>query len=102
MTVDELKATVKKTVVSVMGAPIEAEAINDSASYKDDLGLDSLAILEIAVELDRVFEIEVPEEELASILTIQDTVEVIQKYCALKEHRVEVATTCDDGLLSPA
>jgi len=100
MTADDVRMTVKKSVVSVMGTPIDATTIPDAASYKEDLGLDSLAILEIAVEVERVFEIEVPEEELAEIRTIEDTVAVVQKYRAMKEKGAAVQS-CNDGLLSP-
>lgn len=102
MTIDEIRATVKRTVVSVLGASIDARSIQDSASYKEDLGLDSLSILEIAVEVERVFEIEVPEEELEHVITIDDTVRLVQNYRAIKEQCVELVKTCDDGLLSPA
>lgn len=101
MTIDEITSAVKKTVISVLGAPVDAHSIQTSASYKEDLGLDSLAILEIAVEVERVFEIEVPEEELEQVVTIGDTVALVGRYLDMKE-KVELVKACDDGLLSPA
>ena len=65
-------------------ANIDAAQIADNASYKDDLGLDSLTMLEISVDLDSEFDLEIPEEELANIHTIQDSVNLVQKYLAEK------------------
>jgi acyl carrier protein len=65
-------------------ANIDAAKIADNASYKDDLGLDSLTMLEISVDLDSEFDLEIPEEELANIRTIQDSVGLVQKYLAEK------------------
>ena len=46
----------------------------------EDLGLDSLTILEITVDVDNEFDLELPEEELAELRTVQDSVELVQKY----------------------
>ncbi len=76
-----ITAKVKQTINAITG--IEIEGISDSASYKDDLGLDSLAILEIAIDLEKEFGLTFENEELAKIQTIQDTVNlIIQRTCA--------------------
>ena len=102
MTSEDIKSAVKRAIVSVTGSVRDPGSISDSASYVQDLGLDSLAILEIAVEMEREFEIRVPEEELSSIQTIEDTVRVVLKYRAAAQPQADVVPTCADGLLSPA
>ena len=77
MNIEEIKATVKKSIAKVTAIP--AEKILDSASYVDDLGLDSLSILEIAVDVETHFKFQASDEELASIRTVADTVELVRK-----------------------
>jgi acyl carrier protein len=54
-------------------------AISDTASYETDLGLDSLSILEISVELENQFKFHASDEELSSIHTVQDAVDLVTK-----------------------
>ena len=81
MSADEIRNKIKKSISSI--TYIDAEKIGDFASYKDDLAIDSLSILEIVVDVEYQFQIKVPEEELSAIRTISDTVNTVQKYlCA--------------------
>jgi acyl carrier protein len=76
----DITTKVKEIINAVAG--IEIESIVDSASYKDDLGLDSLAILEIEIDLEKEFGFASEDEELAKIQTVQDTVNlIIQRTC---------------------
>jgi acyl carrier protein len=59
---------------------IDVSEIQDNSSYVDDLGLDSLSILEIVVDVEAQFDIDAPEEELKAIRTIDDTVGLVQQY----------------------
>jgi acyl carrier protein len=58
---------------------INPEDIADTASFKDDLGLDSLVLLEIAVEIEMQFGLEVNEEDLKQLQTVQDAVAFVQQ-----------------------
>jgi len=81
MEIDDIRKTIKACIANVTS--ISPEAIDDDASYADDLALDSLSILETVVEVEYRFKIKVPEEELAAIRTVTDTVLTVQKYlCA--------------------
>jgi acyl carrier protein len=77
MDTEDIKAAIKQSISGVTG--IAAEAISDSAAYQDDLGLDSLAILEIAVDVETRFKFQATDEELSSIRTIEDTVQLVRK-----------------------
>jgi acyl carrier protein len=70
-----IAAKVKQTINAITG--IEMEGIADAAAYKDDLGLDSLAILEIAIDLEKEFGLNLENEELAKIQTVQDSINLI-------------------------
>ena len=77
MDTEDIKATIKQSISRVTG--IAAETISDSAAYADDLGLDSLSILEIAVDVETKFKFQATDEELTSIRTVEDTVELVRK-----------------------
>jgi acyl carrier protein len=69
---------IKEIIGKVIGC--SPEGISDSATFVDDLGLDSLAILEIAVDVENAFKIRVTDEELQSIRSIQDSVALILRH----------------------
>jgi acyl carrier protein len=48
------------------------------ASFIDDLGADSLDLVELIMEMEEVFGIEIADEELEKILTIKDVVDFIK------------------------
>lgn len=77
MDAEALKAKIKEAINQVTG--ISLDQIHDSASYATDLGLDSLAILEIAVSVESEFKFQATEEELASIKTVEDTVALVKR-----------------------
>jgi acyl carrier protein len=69
---------IKEIIGKVTGC--SPEGISDSATFVDDLGLDSLAILEIAVDVENAFKIRATDEELQSIRSIQDSVALILRH----------------------
>ena len=78
--VDEIRNTIRDSVNRITGvAPAD---INDSSSYREDLGLDSLSALEVMVDIEYAFKIKVPEERIQAIQTVQDTIAVVQEYLA--------------------
>lgn len=77
MDAEAIKGKIKEAINRVTG--ISIEQIHDSASYDTDLGLDSLAILEVAVSVESEFKFQATEEELASIKTVEDTVALVKK-----------------------
>jgi acyl carrier protein len=77
METESIKATIKQSISRVTG--IAADTISDSASYEDDLGLDSLSVHEIAVEVESYFKFQASDEELTSIRTVEDTAELVRK-----------------------
>ena len=80
MSTDEIREAVKHSVATI--ANLDVREIGDDASYKEDLQLDSLTILEIAVDAEYKFQVNLSEDDLASISTVADTVRVVQQYLA--------------------
>lgn len=82
MTTEDIRAQIKQSISTVTG--IDVADIPDSAAYRDDLGLDSLSILEVAINVEFHYKVEVPEEELKEIRNIDDTITVIQRHLESK------------------
>jgi len=77
MDIELIRAKVKQSINQVTG--IDAVTISDTASYLDDLGLDSLSILEIAVNVEEHFKFHATDDELTAIRTVEDTVELVRR-----------------------
>ena len=67
---------VKKIVVEHLG--IEENKVNDSASFIDDLGADSLDTVELVMAFEEEFEIEIPDDAAEKIQTIKDAIDFIE------------------------
>lgn len=70
--------TVKVKAIIANVANLDPAEIADDASFVDDLGLDSLSLLEIGVDVDYEFRLGVPEEELQKLRTVADTVDLVE------------------------
>jgi len=58
-------------------AGISASGVEADKSLVDDLGIDSLSMVEIAFTLQRGVDAEIPDEDLAAITTVQDLVNLV-------------------------
>ena len=67
---------VKKIVVEHLG--IDEDKVNDSASFIDDLGADSLDTVELVMAFEEEFEIEIPDDAAEKIQTIKDAIDFIE------------------------
>ena len=67
---------VKSVIVDQLGADESAVTLN--ASFVDDLGPDSLDIVELIMGLETEFDIEIPDEEAEKIRTVGDAVNYIK------------------------
>jgi acyl carrier protein len=71
---------VKKTVTEQLG--VESEKVTPKASFIDDLGADSLDLVELVMAFEEEFDIEIPDEAAEKILTVQDAVDYINNQVA--------------------
>ncbi len=68
---------VKKLIVEQLG--VEEDDIAMESSFIDDLGADSLDIVELIMALEEEFNLEIPDNEAEKITTVGDAVEYNQK-----------------------
>ena len=73
-----IRDTIRQSVARITGIP--PDQISDTASYTDDLGLDSLSLLEIAVDAEMSLHVKIPDERLAELRTVDETVRVVLEY----------------------
>ena len=68
---------VKKIVVEHLG--VEAERVTEDASFIDDLGADSLDIVELVMAFEEEFGVEIPDDAAEDIATVKDAIAYIEK-----------------------
>jgi acyl carrier protein len=67
---------VREIVAEQLGKDVNEVTVN--ASFIDDLGADSLDIVELVMKMEEEFGIEIPDEEAEKIKTVNDVVEYIK------------------------
>ena len=67
---------VKDVIVEQLG--VDEKAILEEASFIDDLGADSLDIVELIMALEEEFDLEIPDTDAEKIATVGDVVEYIK------------------------
>lgn len=71
-------AKVQDVVVDQLG--VDKEQVTLEASFVDDLGADSLDIVELIMGLETEFDIEIPDEDAEKISTVGDAVNYIKEH----------------------
>lgn len=66
---------IKKVVAEQTG--MDAGEVQMSSGFKEDLGIDSIDIIEIIMELEEVFAVEIPTEDLENMEKVEDIVNYI-------------------------
>ena len=66
---------VKHLIAENLG--INLEEVRNDADLMEDLGADSMDITELAMAMEKEFDIELPDEDLEEISTVQDCIELI-------------------------
>jgi acyl carrier protein len=72
----EICQRIKLIISNVTSIP--AEEISDEASFRDDLDLDSLSVLEISVDTDYAFQLGLPEEDWQTVESLPQAVALVR------------------------
>ena len=67
---------VKKIVAEKLGVP--EEKVTESAAFVNDLGADSLDVVEFVMEVEKEFDITIPDDAAAKLVTVGDAVKYIE------------------------
>ncbi len=67
---------VKQIIVEQLG--VDENQVDPSASFVDDLGADSLDIVELVMAFEEAFDLDIPDEEAEKIKTVKDAVDYIE------------------------
>lgn len=76
----EIRTQIKSIIGKVSG--LDPARIGDNDKLRDDLNLDSLSLLEIGVDVDMAFKLELPDERYKEIDSIPDMVGLVQERLA--------------------
>ncbi len=76
MNTEEIFNKVKEIIVEQLG--VAETAVVGDASFIDDLGADSLDIVELIMALEEEFDIEIPDGDAEKVVTVNDVVEYIK------------------------
>src|SRR5437867_12167370 len=72
----ETAERVKKIVVEHLG--VDADKVTEEASFIDDLGADSLDIVELVMAFEEEFGVEIPDDAAEKITTVKDATDYIE------------------------
>jgi acyl carrier protein len=75
---DDTMAKVKEVIVDQLN--VEESDVTETATFIDDLGADSLDLVELVMALEEDFDISIPDEEVESIRTVGDAVAYIEQH----------------------
>jgi len=73
----DISERVKKIVVEHLG--VEADKVTPEASFIDDLGADSLDIVELVMAFEEEFGVEIPDDAAEKITTVKDAIDYIEQ-----------------------
>jgi acyl carrier protein len=67
---------VKEVVVEQLN--VSPDEVKEDSKFADDLGADSLDVVELVMSLEEKFDIEIPDEEAENIATVADAIKFIE------------------------
>jgi acyl carrier protein len=73
----DVREKVKKVIIDQLG--VNPDEINDDASFIEDLGADSLDIVELVMEFEEEFGIDIPDEDAEKIAKVGDAIKYIEE-----------------------
>jgi acyl carrier protein len=77
MTQKEILAGLSEIIDEIAGVP--ADEVTPDKTFVDDLDIDSLSMVEIAVAAQDKFGVEIPDDQLKDLKTVQDVIDYVQR-----------------------
>jgi acyl carrier protein len=85
MNKDEIKSEITDLITEIAeDMDVEESSITEDAHFVKDMGLDSMALLEVLATMEKKFGVSIPESEFPNITTINKCTDTVEKYLAQK------------------
>ena len=68
---------------------VDEKDIKPESSFIDDLGADSLGLVELVLAFEEAFEIDIPDEDTEKIRTVQDAINYVQQHARVEEPKAK-------------
>ena len=81
---EKVRAEVVEIISNRLG--VGKEQITDATTFQEDLGADSLDVVELVMELETEFEITIPDEEAERIRTVGEAIEYVEREVASRRN----------------
>jgi len=78
MTAEQVEQKVKEIIVEQLG--VDEAQVDKTASFVDDLGADSLDIVELVMAFEEAFKLDVPDEDAEKLKTVGDAIQYISSH----------------------
>jgi acyl carrier protein len=78
MNITNIEQEVRKIIVTQLD--ISEDEVHLQATFSDDLGADSLDIVELMMAMEEKFDLEIPDEDAEKLKTVQDAIQYIDKH----------------------
>ena len=75
---EQVASEVRSLIAEIV--EISEEEIDDNAVFGEDLDVDSLLALEIVASIEKKYRIQIPEEQLSRVKTVNDTIALAREY----------------------
>lgn len=83
---DTVKSTIREVITEIAeDMEIEEEKITDEAHFIEDMGLDSMALLEVLATMEKKFSVSIPESEFPNLTSIVNCAATVEKYQSQKQ-----------------
>ena len=73
----DVATKVKAIIIDKLG--VDAGEVTDNASFTNDLGADSLDTVELIMEFEKEFDIQIPDDKAENIATVKDAISFIEE-----------------------
>jgi acyl carrier protein len=77
-----MSADIQERICKIIAEQLsqDAEEVVPEASFIDDLGADSLDLVELVMHMEEEFDVEIPDEEAENIRTVQDAINYVKQH----------------------
>lgn len=75
---DEIANRVREIITENLGC--DEDEVTDNASLIDDLGADSLDVVELVMSLEQEYELEISDEDAENIVTVKQAIDYVMKH----------------------